>query len=44
VLPTSGSKLVRYFREGEAANQFYLVGEGKLAIEVFAAERGALTS
>ena len=31
------------FREGEAANQFYLVREGKLAIEVFAAERGALT-
>jgi len=31
------------FREGEAANQFYLVREGKLAIEVFGAERGALT-
>jgi CRP/FNR family transcriptional regulator, cyclic AMP receptor protein len=31
------------FRQGEAANQFYLVREGKLAIEVFAAERGALT-
>jgi CRP/FNR family transcriptional regulator, cyclic AMP receptor protein len=31
------------FREGETANQFYLVREGKLAIEVFAAERGALT-
>jgi CRP-like cAMP-binding protein len=31
------------FPEGEEANQFYLVREGKLAIELFAAERGALT-
>ena len=31
------------FREGEEANQFYLVREGKLAVELFAAERGALT-
>lgn len=31
------------FREGEEANQFYLVREGKLAIELFSAERGALT-
>jgi CRP/FNR family transcriptional regulator, cyclic AMP receptor protein len=33
----------RIFREGEQANQFYLVREGKLAIELFGAERGALT-
>jgi len=31
------------FREGEEANQFYLVRDGKLAIELFGAERGALT-
>jgi CRP-like cAMP-binding protein len=31
------------FREGEEANQFYLVREGKLAVELFAAERGAIT-
>jgi len=28
------------FREGEEANQFYLVREGKMAVELFAAERG----
>jgi CRP/FNR family cyclic AMP-dependent transcriptional regulator len=33
----------RIFREGEEANQFYLLREGKLAIELFSAERGALT-
>jgi CRP/FNR family cyclic AMP-dependent transcriptional regulator len=33
----------RIFREGEEANKFYLVQEGKLAIEVFGAERGALS-
>ena len=33
----------RIFREGDEANQFYLVREGKLAIELFGAERGALT-
>jgi CRP/FNR family transcriptional regulator, cyclic AMP receptor protein len=33
----------RIFRAGEEANQFYLVREGKLAIELFGAERGALT-
>ena len=31
------------FREGDEANQFYLVREGKLAVELFAAERGAIT-
>jgi CRP-like cAMP-binding protein len=31
------------FREGEEANHFYLVREGKLAVELFAAERGAIT-
>jgi CRP/FNR family cyclic AMP-dependent transcriptional regulator len=31
------------FREGEEANQFYLVREGNLAVELYAAERGALT-
>jgi CRP/FNR family cyclic AMP-dependent transcriptional regulator len=31
------------FREGEEANQFYLVREGKLAVEMYAAERGAIT-
>jgi CRP/FNR family transcriptional regulator, cyclic AMP receptor protein len=29
----------RIFREGEEANKFYLVREGKLAIELFGAER-----
>jgi CRP/FNR family cyclic AMP-dependent transcriptional regulator len=31
------------FREGEEANQFYLIREGKLAVELFTAERGAIT-
>jgi CRP/FNR family transcriptional regulator, cyclic AMP receptor protein len=31
------------FREGEEANQFYLVREGNLAVELYAAERGAIT-
>lgn len=31
------------FREGGEANQFYLVREGKMAVELFAAERGAIT-
>ncbi|HXW89854.1 MAG TPA: cyclic nucleotide-binding domain-containing protein [Terriglobales bacterium] len=30
------------FREGEEANQFYLIREGKMAIELFAAERGSI--
>ena len=30
-------------REGEEAKQFYLIRHGKVAIEVFAPERGALT-
>jgi CRP/FNR family cyclic AMP-dependent transcriptional regulator len=28
------------FREGEEANQFYLIREGKMAVELFAPERG----
>jgi CRP/FNR family cyclic AMP-dependent transcriptional regulator len=28
------------FRENEEANQFYLIREGKMAVELFAAERG----
>lgn len=31
------------FHEEEEANHFYLVREGKLAVELFAAERGAIT-
>ena len=31
------------FREGEEANQFYLIREGKVAIEFHAAERGTVT-
>ncbi len=31
------------FREGEEANHFYLVRHGRVAIEVFAAQRGTLT-
>ncbi len=31
------------FREGEEANQFYLVREGNLAVELHAAERGPIT-
>ena len=30
------------FHEGEEANQFYIVRQGKVAIEVFGAERGSL--
>jgi len=30
------------FREGEEANQFYLIREGKMAVELFAAERGPI--
>jgi CRP-like cAMP-binding protein len=30
------------FREGEEANRFYLIREGKMAIELHAAERGAI--
>ena len=30
------------FREGEEANQFYLIREGKVAVELFAAERGPI--
>jgi len=31
------------FREGEEANQFYLIREGKVAVELFASERGPIT-
>jgi CRP/FNR family transcriptional regulator, cyclic AMP receptor protein len=31
------------FREGEDANQFYLIRHGKVALEVFAPERGSIT-
>ena len=30
------------FREGEEANQFYLIREGKMAVELFAAERDSI--
>jgi len=31
------------FREGEEANQFYLIRQGKVALEVFVPERGSIT-
>lgn len=31
------------FREGEEANQFYLIRSGKMSVELHAAERGAIT-
>ena len=31
------------FREGEEANQFYLIRHGQVAVELFAAERGSIT-
>lgn len=31
------------FREGEEANQFYLIREGRVALEVFAPNRGTVT-
>ena len=31
------------FREGEAANQFYLIRHGKVALEIFVPERGPVT-
>lgn len=31
------------FREGESANHFYIVRHGKVALEMFGAERGAIT-
>jgi len=30
------------FREGEEANRFYLIREGKVAVELFSAERGPI--
>src|SRR5262245_47757712 len=46
-LVTGCAKNVRFeagqmiFREGEAADQFYLVRQGKVALEVYIPERGA---
>ena len=31
------------FREGEEANQFYMIRRGKVALEIFAPERGPIT-
>lgn len=31
------------FHEGEEANQFYMIREGKVAVEIQAAERGSIT-
>ena len=31
------------FREGEEANEFYLIRHGKVSLEIFAAERGHIT-
>jgi CRP-like cAMP-binding protein len=31
------------FREGEEANNFYIIRHGKISIEIFAAERGSLS-
>ena len=31
------------FREGQEANQFYIIRHGKVALELFAPERGVLT-
>ena len=31
------------FREGEEANQFYLIRHGKVGVEIHAAERGSIT-
>jgi len=31
------------FREGEEANQFYMIRQGKVALEIHAAERGPIT-
>ena len=31
------------FREGDKANQFYMVRQGKVAVEIRAAERGSIT-
>lgn len=39
--PFSAGKYI--FREGDAASAFYLIRNGKVAVEVFAAQRGALT-
>ena len=32
-----------FFHEGEQATHFYLINEGKVALETFAGERGAIT-
>ena len=31
------------FREGEEANQFFLIRHGKVALDIYAAERGSIT-
>jgi CRP-like cAMP-binding protein len=31
------------FREGEEANEFYLIRKGKVALEIFAPDRGSIT-
>lgn len=31
------------FREGEEANQFYIIRHGKVAVEIFVPDRGAIT-
>lgn len=31
------------FREGEEANQFFLIRHGKVAVDIYAAERGSIT-
>jgi len=31
------------FREGDKANQFYMIRQGKVAVEIHAAERGSIT-
>jgi CRP/FNR family cyclic AMP-dependent transcriptional regulator len=31
------------FREGEEANQFFLIRHGRVALDIYAAERGAIT-
>jgi CRP/FNR family cyclic AMP-dependent transcriptional regulator len=32
-----------FFREGDPANEFYLIRSGRVAVEFFAAQRGAIT-
>lgn len=32
-----------FFRDGDAADQFYIIREGKVAVQIFTADRGPLT-